>query len=179
MRALGPQSVASFLKIALAVVYAAACGAAAIIGPLALVLLIYLPFSNEPLHVTLNGRQLTSPVATAPLAVLLLGVEAYIACLIVILNRISRIIETLTIGDPFRPENVGRLRQVGVAMIALEAASYGVRMISLWAMPAAARLRNTEGWFNPTVWFAVGVVFVLAEVFREGARLRREAELTI
>jgi hypothetical protein len=33
--------------------------------------------------------------------------------------------------------------------------------------------------FNPTAWFAVLVVFVLAEVFREGARLRREAELTI
>ena len=32
---------------------------------------------------------------------------------------------------------------------------------------------------NLTAWFAVLVVFVLAEVFREGARLRREAELTI
>jgi hypothetical protein len=30
-----------------------------------------------------------------------------------------------------------------------------------------------------TAWFSVLVVFVLAEVFREGARLRREAELTI
>ena len=33
--------------------------------------------------------------------------------------------------------------------------------------------------FNLTAWFSVLVVFVLAEVFREGARLRREAELTI
>ena len=32
---------------------------------------------------------------------------------------------------------------------------------------------------NLTAWFSVLVVFVLAEVFREGARLRREAELTI
>jgi hypothetical protein len=30
-----------------------------------------------------------------------------------------------------------------------------------------------------TSWFAIAVLFVLAEVFREGARLRREAELTI
>jgi hypothetical protein len=33
--------------------------------------------------------------------------------------------------------------------------------------------------FSLTSWFSVLVVFVLAEVFREGARLRREAELTI
>ena len=32
---------------------------------------------------------------------------------------------------------------------------------------------------NLTAWFAILVVFVLAEVFREGARLRQDAELTI
>jgi hypothetical protein len=32
---------------------------------------------------------------------------------------------------------------------------------------------------NLTTWFAVLVIVVLAEVFREGARLRGEAELTI
>ena len=38
----------------------------------------------------------------------------------------------------------------------------------------------TAGWpIDVTAWFAVLIVFVLAEVFREGARLRREAELTI
>jgi len=93
-------------------------------------------------------------------------------------------VETLTIGDPFRPENVGRLRLIGVALVALEASSYGVRMILAWTTPAGARSlasagQSGGGWFNPTAWFAVLVVFVLAEVFREGARLRREAELTI
>ena len=32
---------------------------------------------------------------------------------------------------------------------------------------------------NLTAWFAVLVIVVLSEVFREGARLRRDAELTI
>ena len=45
--------------------------------------------------------------------------------------------------------------------------------------PHSAALRASDGWFNPTAWFAVLVVFVLAEVFREGARLRRDSELTI
>ena len=44
MRALGPESVSSFLKIAVDVVYAAACIAVAVVGPLCLVMLVYLPF---------------------------------------------------------------------------------------------------------------------------------------
>ena len=48
------------------------------------------------------------------------------------------------------------------------------------ARRAAGRARGAPaGGLNLTTWFAVLVVFVLAEVFREGARLRREAELTI
>ena len=43
----------------------------------------------------------------------------------------------------------------------------------------AAHETQLAGGLNLTTWFAVLVVFVLAEVFREGARLRREAELTI
>jgi Protein of unknown function (DUF2975) len=43
-------------------------------------------------------------------------------------------------------------------------------------MPGVTRIQPN---FNLTAWFSVLVVFVLAEVFREGARLRREAELTI
>ena len=33
--------------------------------------------------------------------------------------------------------------------------------------------------FHPTVWLSMAVLFVLAEVFAWGARLRRPAELTI
>ncbi|HEX2801001.1 MAG TPA: DUF2975 domain-containing protein, partial [Phenylobacterium sp.] len=40
-------------------------------------------------------------------------------------------------------------------------------------------VKKVDANFNLTAWFSVLVVFVLAEVFREGARLRREAELTI
>jgi hypothetical protein len=38
---------------------------------------------------------------------------------------------------------------------------------------------HLNGSVNLTAWFAVLVIVVLAEVFREGARLRSEAELTI
>ena len=179
MRAIGPQSVSSFLKVALDVVYAAACVAVAIIGPIALGLLVWLPFSNGDFHLTIHGKQLVAPFAPLPLVGMLLMVEAYTACLVVILNRIRRIVETLTVGDPFRPENVGRLRLVGVMMIGLEIAGNGLRALLAATVPRGPLTHAEGNWFNPTAWFAIMVVFVLAEVFREGARLRREAELTI
>ncbi len=39
--------------------------------------------------------------------------------------------------------------------------------------------RKVDGGLKATPWFSVLVVFALAEVFRQGAPLRREAELTI
>ena len=82
-------------------------------------------------------------------------------------------------SDPFRPENVGRLRLVAVMMIGLEFAGNGLRSLFIAMAPRGSEVHSSGGWFNPTAWFAIMVVFVLAEVFREGARLRREAELTI
>lgn len=177
MRALGPQSVSSFLKIALDVVYVATGATAAIVGPVIIGLLIATPFTHSPLQVTFGGQRWISPFPTAGLIALLVGVEAYVVCLIVVLNRIRRIIETLVIGDPFRPENVGRLHWIGAGLVLLELASDALRwLVAQTPHPAT---RAGESWFNPTAWFAVLVVFVLAEVFREGARLRQEAELTI
>jgi hypothetical protein len=46
----------------------------------------------------------------------------------------------------------------------------------VWVFPGLDRVEPS---LSLTAWFSVLVVFVLAEVFREGARLRREAELTI
>ena len=40
-------------------------------------------------------------------------------------------------------------------------------------------LHATGPGLNLSGWFATLIVFVLAEVFREGARLRAEAELTV
>lgn len=179
MRAFGPGSVSSFLKMALDVAHVALWLGAAVIGPLGLLALIYLPFAPPAVPVEIGGKLISVPLRNPAVAAVLMGVEVYVACLVVIVNRIRKLVETLTVGDPFRPQNVRRLRTVGLALIALEASSYLVRLIVAWNAPAGSQLHATGGWFNPTAWFAALVVFVLAEVFREGARLRREAELTI
>ena len=45
----------------------------------------------------------------------------------------------------------------------------------MWGIPEGPRI-----WFeiNFVGWFSIAIIFVLAEIFDEGARLRRDAELT-
>lgn len=179
MRALGPQSVSSFLKIALDVVYVTAVGVAAIVGPMIIALLIATPFAHSPLTFKLTGQLWISPFSNATLIALLTGVESYVVCLVVVLNRIRLIVETLIMGDPFRPANIGRLRWIGAGLIVLEFAADGLRWLLAHVPQSHPAPHTGESGFNLTAWFAVLVVFVLAEVFREGARLRNEAELTI
>lgn len=182
MRALGPGSVSSLLKIVLDVIHFALWTALAAIAVGSFALLVALPFKPGAIHgqFTLNGRpaDIALLVSRGPqTAAMLVSVEAYLAALIVIFSRLRKVFETLIVGDPFRPENVGRLRQIGLALVALEILGYAVRLTAYWLLPNAEQGLHLSA--NLTAWFSILVVFVLAEVFREGARLRREAELTI
>jgi hypothetical protein len=181
MRALGPGSVSSLLKAALDVVYfilwigALAVGLATITG---LVLAPFLPsISTGDANIVINGREYSDLARLVPAAAAgLLAVLAYMIGLIAIVGRLRRIFQTLTAGDPFQPENVARLRFIGVALAGLLLLGYLTPLVMGVAFPEEAEAGFSV---NLTSWFAVLVVFVLAEVFREGARLRHEAELTI
>jgi len=95
---------------------------------------------------------------------------------LIIVQRLRKIFGTMTVGDPFHPENVRRLRIVGLFLGLLELSRYVFGIVHRIALHEPAPQADN---INLTAWFAVLVVFVLAEVFREGARLRRDAELTI
>src|SRR5471032_3014758 len=177
MRALGPGSVSSFLKIILDVVYAALLIG---LGAVALMILAAILFSFNPdilSNVTLSTDAATKgrgwPLEASGLA----GAGLYMGGILIIVGSLRRIFTTLTAGDPFHPDNVRRLRVIGGVLAVLELVRYPTIAITSWVAPEAW---NGKGFsVNPTAWFAILVVFVLAEVFREGARLRREAELTI
>ena len=174
MRALGPGSVSSFLKIVLDIVYVAL-----LVGVAGVALLAFadLLFSVNPAlldNVQISDRdQLLErgPVLLAGL----LAAGFYMTGVLVIIGALRRIFATLTAGDPFRPDNVGRLRLIALVLAILELGRYAFWSISAW-LPAVQNVRPS---FGLTAWFSVLVVLVLAEVFREGARLRGEAELTI
>jgi hypothetical protein len=174
MRALGPGSVSSFLKIILDVVFAALWIS---LGAVGLALLAALLFSFNPdLFPAVMSADVAQVATRGPLfAGLLLVFGLSIGGVLVIVHSLRRIFVTLTAGDPFHPHNVKRLRLIGLMLAALELGRYAVWGLSS-IMPWVKRVEPN---INLTAWFSVLVVFVLAEVFREGARLRREAELTI
>jgi hypothetical protein len=176
MRALGPGSVSSFLKIILDVVFVALWIGVSVVGVLMLaaLLLSFNPDLIEDITRKTGGAQL---IYSAPVLVGgLLAAALYMAGVLVIVERLRRIFVTLTAGDPFHPDNVRRLRVIGLVLAGLELVRYGVWICSAWLLPEENKVEPS---FSLTAWFSVLVVFVLAEVFREGARLRREAELTI
>jgi len=177
LRTIGPGSVSSLLKIALDVAYVLLT---LITGVLLLlwVASIFIPLDNLNVTVTDgdNGRQIP---LTRPL--LLFGVgamTAYFGGFLMILRGLRKIFRTLTLGDPFQPDNVRRLRQIGLILAIVTG--------GVWVAQGLVAARLAPGVMEPqgvsdllTPVFSILVVFVLAEVFREGARLRRESELTI
>ena len=106
------------------------------------------------------------------------ALTAWFGGFLLIVRHLRQIYRTLTVGDPFQPENVRRLRQIGLILATVTA--------GVWVAQGMVAARLVPGVMDPqglgellTPIFSVLVVFVLAEVFREGARLRRESELTI
>jgi hypothetical protein len=174
MRALGPGSVSSFLKIILDVVFAALWIA---LGAVAIVTLAALLFSFNPdLFPDIMSKNASVVATRGPLfAGMLVLFGLSIGGVLVIVHSLRQIFTTLTAGDPFHPTNVGRLRLIGLMLAALEIGRYCVWGLS----PFLPWIKDVKPDLSLTAWFSVLVVFVLAEVFREGARLRREAELTI
>lgn len=177
VRGLGPGSVSSVLKIALDVAYVLL---ALITGVLVLLLIaaVFIPLDNVNVTVSgdSGGRQL--PLTRMLLLFGLGAVTAYFGGFMLILRSLRRIFRTLTIGDPFHPQNVRRLRQIGLILAVVTG--------GVWAAQSFVAARLAPGVMEPqgigellTPIFSVLIVFVLAEVFREGARRRRESELTI
>jgi hypothetical protein len=82
----------------------------------------------------------------------------------------------MTAGDPFHPDNVRRLRVIALVLALIEINDYAFGAIDRFILNPRAHASFS---LNLSAWFAVLVIVVLAEVFREGARLRRDAELTI
>lgn len=175
MRTLGPGSVSSFLKTILDVAYYILV---VVIGGMAVATLVAVLFSFNPgLLPDLWLQALARSKVPLPLmAPALLGFSLYFGGILAIVQRLRRIFQTLTAGDPFHPDNVLRLRVAGLILAGLElgrmAFSFGMGLF-------APEMNKSGGGLNLTTWFSVLVILVLAEVFREGARLRREAELTI
>jgi len=89
------------------------------------------------------------------------------------LHSLIRILRAVNDGRAFELANVGRLRAIGFALAGLQ--------LSALALHAMAPLEEGASRFNLDLgaWLGVLVVFILAEVFRQGADMRDENQNTV
>lgn len=122
--------------------------------------------------------------ATWPVVVpaLVIGGVAIVGGLVIV-GRLRALFDSFTSGEPFRRENATHLRVIWITMLAIEVARY-LLMAGTAALFAAVGLpEGASADFNISIdfstWMSIAILIVLAEVFREGARLKEEQELTI
>lgn len=101
----------------------------------------------------------------------LLGSAVIGAMWFFVLNILRKVVKTLLDGDPFVPDNISRLRLMWIIIALAE-----VLRIVMMNLSTTGEMTLD---LRPGTWFVVFVVAALAEVFRHGAELRRDAELTI
>ncbi|ESQ80875.1 DUF2975 domain-containing protein [Asticcacaulis sp. BYS171W] len=173
MRFLGPRSISSLLKTALDVVY---YGLFAMIVAVVLAALCLLSVPTLASEVVARMNVATDITGTEQ-AILMLAFGVSLSGYLMIMLWTRQVFRTLAEGDVFHPDNTRRLRWIGFGLAGVEIYSYVSRSLAehLLNMP----VEPVYGMRAVTAWFSVLVVFVLAEVFKEGARLRAEANLTI
>jgi hypothetical protein len=100
---------------------------------------------------------------------------------LMIVWRLRRLFDSFCSGQPFAKENATHLRVIWMTMVAIEVARYlllGLTVALLTAFGGGANAALNIN-ISLSTWASIAILIVLAEVFREGARLKAEQELTI
>ena len=91
---------------------------------------------------------------------------------------LRRIVDSVSVGDPFLPANGERLRQMGWLTLAAQVATIPAAVIGRWV---SHLLEDADFDFDITLGGLLLTVtlFILARVFRRGAEMREELEGTV
>lgn len=188
MKALGKGSVASIIRIGLLITWIGLWFAAValLVAAVAYAVMLALISSGIANSATLrldesfgNPSDIAWPVV---LSAFLAGSVA-IGGALVIVWRLRRLFASFTSGEPFRRENATHLRVIWITMLVIEISRYLVLALASVLLatysPGEGVRAEIEATFDVTTWASILILIVLAEVFREGARLKEEQELTI
>ncbi|UCD37073.1 MAG: DUF2975 domain-containing protein [Fidelibacterota bacterium] len=121
-----------------------------------------------------------------PFSVQLLNYSMYLVAIflnLLILYQLRRVFASLRTGNPFRRENGTRIRWIGAAVVALGLfkAAFGIVSDPLViSRLEVAGIELRSGISLEGEYIFVGfLILVLAEIFRIGAEMKEEQELTI
>lgn len=172
IRAIGKGSIASILAVGLhvvrVIVWIAFAGLSA-----AIVALPILPGAVEWLQTTRGVNFDGSIDIDAGDVVKVLKHFISFGVALYVVERLLELLKTLRFGSPFVKENAVRFRNIGLALLIGEGSKI---VIGILAMATDA---DVDAGLDLTAFLAIAAVFVLAEVFREGARMKEEQDLTV
>jgi hypothetical protein len=96
-------------------------------------------------------------------------------------RHLYRLVGTVGEGDPFIPENAQRLSAMGWIVVAVHLLAIPLVAIAAWIAKFAKESADLhiDGGFDLTGILLALILFILARVFREGARMREELEGTV
>jgi hypothetical protein len=95
-----------------------------------------------------------------------------------IFTRLLAIVETVNAGDPFVVENATRLQAIAWAIVGLELMHVCVVILANGVWVGTQKV-DVGGKFSVTPWLTILLLFVLARVFDQGARMRDELTATV
>jgi Protein of unknown function (DUF2975) len=95
----------------------------------------------------------------------------------VMLSRLLAIIETVRSGDPFMPENAARMKTIAWCLLVVQLFDLSCGLF----VGILTRVGVEDLEWSPALsgWVAVLLLFVLARVFEEGARIRADLEAMV
>lgn len=194
MKALGRDSVASYIKVGLdiaGVLFWIAAGVVGV-GIIAFVgLLIAVEAGVVAVSIFNTGASDVSGHLRYDLTVdpwqvampSLLGAAVIVGGGLVVIRRLKALFQSFTTGDPFNRKNASHLRAIWMALVFIELGRYAVAGLTSLLVLALGQPETANVKVGIKVdlmaWFMIAIVVVLAEVFREGARLKEDQELTI
>jgi hypothetical protein len=133
-----------------------------------------------PDGVMLEGNPDLSNLPLGLVVLILLTIMLSIGLLYDFVARLAQVIDTVAKGDPFIMANALRLTRMAWLALGVQAVSIVTGVLAGWAersMPEGTIQFESD--VSLTGIVLVLVLFILARVFREGARMREELEGTV
>ncbi len=133
---------------------------------------------DAPLHIRYADHAAIAWPNTAEARLTLCGVGLLLCGILATgLIPLLRLCHSAVAGNPFARENVGRLRMIALAFLLVALAQVAMPFV----LPKAALIlfQPAESHLDLEPLLAALVILILADVFREGVRLREDAEGTI
>jgi ABC-type antimicrobial peptide transport system permease subunit len=179
----GLTTALNFAQVALAVVSAFAAIAAVFGIPLSILVATHVIPAKALIGPHL-GNSTNLAMWTVAIPYLLYAAVAS-RCALLIVRRLQSVFSSFVADQPFAPDNAVHLRAIWITLAVMEIArivGFILMHVLTTAFAATENVtfpKNLEDPIDLVRLFLVFVVLILAEVFRQGTRLREETDLTV